>query len=94
MPTTKQVKLINKKKFAKAVLDKNVKAFVVHVTSWVVSMSIHLAWKAQITLLFAEKVKIPNKYSDISNVFSEKKALVLLKILKLNKYVIKQQKSQ
>ena len=32
LPITKQVELINKKEFAKAALDKNVEAFVLHMT--------------------------------------------------------------
>ena len=60
LPTTKQVEIINKKKFTKIVLDKNVKAFVMHVTSLSLnSMSIYLVQKAQITLLVIEKVCIP-----------------------------------
>lgn len=45
-------------------------------------------------MLFAKKVKISDKYSDIFNVFSEKKALILPEIIKLNQNTIKLQKSQ
>lgn len=44
--------------------------------------------------MLAEKVKILTKYSDFSNVFLEKKALVLLEITELNQYVIKLQEGQ
>ena len=46
LPITRQVEIINQKKFAKAVLDENVEAFVVHVSSLELRMSIHLARKA------------------------------------------------
>ena len=93
MLTTKRVEIINKKKFAnKVVLDENVKAFMVHVTS--ISLSkpnilIHPARKVQIASLITKEVKIPTKYSDFADVFSEKKALVLPKQTNLNKHAIK-----
>ena len=43
---TRQVEIINWKVFAKAVLDENFKAFVVHVSSLGLRISIHLARKA------------------------------------------------
>ena len=47
LPTTKQVEIIDKKEFTKAALDKNVEAFVVHMTSLsLTSMPIHPAQKA------------------------------------------------
>ena len=47
-----------------------------------------------IVLLVSKKIKILTKYSDFSDVFLEKKALILPKTNKLNKYIIKLQKSQ
>ena len=49
-----------------------------------VTMAIHPAKEAQIAFLLAKKVKIFTKYSDFSDVFSGKKALILLEITKLN----------
>lgn len=49
LTTTKQVKIIDRKAFAKAALNKNFEAFVMHVTSFSLSkptMSIHLAKNA------------------------------------------------
>ena len=57
-------------------------------------MPIYSAKKVQIALLIAKELKIPTKYSDFSDVFLEKKALILLKTIKLNLYVIELQKSQ
>ena len=91
LPTTKQMEIIDKKEFVKVVLDENVEGFVVHMTSFSLSkpiMSIHLAKEVQITLLTIREIKIPAKYSDFSNIFSEKKALVLPELTKLNQHVI------
>lgn len=57
LPTIKRVELINRKKSAKAVLDKNFEIFVVHVTflnSNKPIMSIYLAKKAQIAVLLVK----------------------------------------
>ena len=43
LQTTRQVEIIDWKKFAKAAFDKNVKAFVVHVSSLRLKISIHPA---------------------------------------------------
>lgn len=76
LPTTKYIDLINKKEFAKTVLGKNIKAFVVLVILFnfgKLIMLIYLAKKIQITLLIAKKVKILIKYLDFSEIFLEKK---------------------
>lgn len=52
LPTTKQVELINNKKFAKMALNENVKAFIVHMTC-LLTMGIYMARKAQIALLLS-----------------------------------------
>ena len=39
-------------------------------------------------------MQIPSKYLDFLDVFIEEKALILLKTINLNQYVIKPQKSQ
>lgn len=70
LPSISKVKLIDKKEFAKTALDKNVKAFVVHV-SFLSLKSIHPDKIAQITSLITEKVIILDEYSDFADVFSE-----------------------
>ena len=72
LSTTRQVKIIDQKKFAKAALNENVLAFVMHVSSLRSRMTIHLARKAQLALLLAKKVTMPNKYLDFTDVFLEK----------------------
>ena len=52
-------------------------------------MVIYLVKKARIALLVTKKVKILTKYLDFSDIFLEAKALILLKIIKLNQYAIK-----
>ena len=61
--TTQKVELINKKEFAKAALDENIKPFVAYVSSLSLrsKMTIHLAWEAQIALLLAKKVTVAAK---------------------------------
>ena len=88
LPTTKWVKLINKKKFAKTALDENFETFVVHVASLNIILGIHPDKAALITLLLTKKVKISDKYLDFVNVFSKEKALVLPERTKFNEYVI------
>lgn len=91
LPTTKRVKIIDKKKFAKIVLNENVEVFVVHLTFFSfnkLTIIIHLARKAQIALLFTKKIKISNNYLDFSNVFLKKNALVLQELIKFNQHAI------
>ena len=67
---TKQIEIINKNKFTKAALDKNVKAFVVYVTSFSLNLILtNLTEKAPISLLVAKKVKILTKYFNFLDVF-------------------------
>ena len=89
LPTTKRVKLINKKEFAKAALDKKSETFVVHMASLNLAPQIHPDKTALIASLLIKQVKIPNKYLDFANVFLEEKALVLLERTEFNQHVIK-----
>lgn len=49
---------------------------------------LHLAEKAQITLLLAKKVIVPEKYLDFLNVFSKKLIVELFEYFNINKYAI------
>ena len=89
LPTTRWVEFINKKEFAQAALDKNVKAFMVHVASLSSKISIHPAWKVQIALLMAKEVTILAEYADFADVFSKKSAKILPKRTSINKHAIK-----
>ena len=91
LPTTQKVELINKKKFAKAMLTENIEAFVIHVNSLSLrsKMTIYPAWKTQIALLLAKKITVPAEYSDFADVFSKKLAEMFLKHIGINKHAIK-----
>ena len=91
LPTTRQVELIGKNEFAKAVLNENIEAFVIYVSflSLGSKMTIYPAQKAQIVLLLAKEVIVLVKYSDYANVFSKKSAKVLPERTGINEYAIK-----
>ena len=86
--TTCWVKIIDQKKFAKAVLDENFKAFVVHVSFLRSKMTIHPARKAQLALLLVKKVTVPTKYRDFAHVFLEKSANILPERIGANEHAI------
>ena len=86
--TTKQVELIDQKEFAKVELDINSKTFIIHVASLNLVPGIHPDKKAQIAFLLTEEVKILDKYSDFTHIFSEVKALVLPERTKFNEHFI------
>ena len=88
LPSTKWVELIDKNEFAKAALDKNSETFVVHVASLSLVPGIYPDSKAQIASLLTEEVKIPDEYSDFTDVFSEEKALVLPERTEFNEHAI------
>lgn len=94
MLTIKQIEFINKKKFVKVALNKNIEAFIVHILSFNSRSKylIYLVKKIQIVLFFTKKVKILIKYLNFSNIFLEKKVLKLVNITDLNQYTIKLEK--
>ena len=94
LSTTCQVKLIDWKEFANTRLDKSIKAFVMHISSLKLRITIHLARKAQIALLLAKKVTRLAKYSDFADIFSEELGNILLKQTKANKHAIKLKKDK
>ena len=65
-----KVKLISKKKFGKAALNKNIKTFIMQKISLISKITIVLAWKTQIVLMILEKNIITAQYFDFLNVFS------------------------
>ena len=69
-------------------MDENSKTFVVHVASLSLVPGIHPDREAQIASLLTEEVKIPDKYSDFTDVFSEEKALVLSERTEFNEHAI------
>ena len=71
LPTIRQVEIIDQKEFAKAVLDENVKAFVVHVSSLRSRITIRPMTEAQLALLLTKKVTVPAEYSDFDDMFQK-----------------------
>ena len=94
LPTICWVELINSKKFAKAVLIKNINIFVVHISSLRLKITIDLATEAQTALLLAEKVTVLAKYSDFADAFLEESANVLPEQTRVNEHAIKLEKGQ
>lgn len=89
LPITKRVKLINKKKFVAAALDKKVEIFIVHMTV-LLTLSIHPSRKTQIRVLIAKKAptKLPAEYLDYADVFLPDLVIELLEYIGINNYTI------
>ena len=94
LPITCWVELIDKKELAKAVLDENVKAFVVHVAFFISKMLIHPTRKAQIALLIAKKITMPAEYLDFADVFSKELAEGLPECSGINEHAIELEKGK
>ena len=62
--------------------------------TFLLKIAIYLIRKTQIALLIAKKILVLAEYLDFLDIFSKKKTLILLKITKLNQFVIELQKSQ
>ena len=91
--TTKQLELINKKKYTKAALDEEFKTFVMHIAALeapLVGMAIHPSQKAQILTLIQNKAptKVPLKDADYADIFSFDLAIELIKKTSINKNAI------
>ena len=93
--TIKRVELIDKKKFAKAALDKKSKTFVIHVAALKAllgsrEMTIHLTRVAQIAALKQDEAptKVPSEYADYADIFSFDVAIELPENNNINKHAI------
>ena len=65
-------------------LDEKSETFIVYMVSLNPTPGIYPDRAVQIVSLLIERVRIPNKYSDFADVFSEEKTLVLLEHTELN----------
>ncbi len=92
LPTTSQVELIGKKKFAVAALDPEHETFIVHVVALSVDLGdeIYPSRRAQIAHLKADEVftEVPSEYADFVDVFSPKLAAKLTEHTGINDYAI------
>ena len=94
LPTTRQVEIINQKKFANAALNKSVEAFVLHFSSLESRITIYPIRKAQLALLLAKEVTMPTNYLDFADVFLKKWANVLPERTGVNEHAIKLEKGK
>ena len=87
---TRRVEIINKKKFAIAVLNADNETFVVHVTALVepTTMPIHPSCQAQVAALTSKKTGIPAEYSIFFNIFSSVFAAELPEHTRINDHPI------
>ena len=75
-------------------MDKNIKAFVMHVSFLGSRMTINPARKAQSALLLAKEVTVPAKYLDFANVFFKESANVLPEQTGVNKHTMELEMSR
>ena len=99
LPTTKRVKLINKKKFAQTEINKQFETFVVYIAALkalLAGMAIYPSQKAQISALIQDKAltKVSLEYEDYINTFLFDLAIELSKNIGINKYAIELQDSK
>ena len=87
---TKMVEIIDKRKFATAVLNTDNEIFVMNVADLIelTTMLIYPFCQAQVAMLTGEKTGIFAEYSDFSNVFSSDSATELLEHTRINDHSI------
>ena len=86
LPTTRKVKIIDKKEFAVAAMNGDDETFVVNVAALAepTTIPIHPSCQAQVATLTSEKTGIPAEYSDFSDVFSSDSATELPEHTEIN----------
>ena len=91
--TTRQVKLIGKKKFAAAALNPKHEVIIVHIAALSINLGdeVHPSRRAQIAHLKADKafIKIFSKHTNFTDVFFPKLAIKLFEYTKIKDYAIK-----
>lgn len=94
LPSTSRVELINKKEFAKVVLDENSKTVVVHVMALMaiesIGMKVRLSQALQLATLQWDNTltKISAKYTNYTDIFSPDLVIDLPKNTGINEYII------
>lgn len=91
LPTTNEVKLIDKREFAKTALDENSKIFVIHISALEATKGMYSSQAIQIAALQWDKTltKVPAKYFNSANVFSFDLVIELPENIRINEYVSK-----
>ena len=74
MPNTCKIEFINKKLFVQALLDENIKVFIVHIALFTLKITIYQTLKAQIILFIVKNVTVLAEYAHFANVFLKKLA--------------------
>ena len=85
---TPRVEIIDKKEFVAVALNKKDKIFVVYIVALSVDSNVYAFQRAQISSLDIEKVTIPSKYADYTDVFPPNSAAKLIKYSGINNYTI------
>lgn len=77
-------------------LDPDKKAFVVHIITITLEITIHSEYKAKIILIKAKKayIFVPAKYLDFTNIFSEELTMVLPEYTEINANTINPEKDK
>ena len=90
LSTTKRVQIIGSKEFAKAALDPDQEAFVVHLATLFSSMEIHPDREVQVAALIADEapVAILAKYLDFEDVFFKMSSAILPEHTEINTHAI------
>ena len=97
LSSTKQVQIVNPKKFVIAALDMGSKTFVIYMAIWKQEeMPMHSQKQAQVgALIFNEApTEVLAKYFNYNNVFSMENAVELLKYTRMNEHTIKLEKDK
>ena len=93
LPTTRQIKLIEKKEFAAVTLDPEHEAFIIHIAAFSIDLGdeVHSLRRAQIAHLKMDKApfEVPSKYADFADIFFPKLAVELPEHTRINNHTIK-----
>ena len=73
-------------------MDKNIEAFLVHISSLKLKITIYTVRKAQMALLLAKEITVRTKCLDFADVFLQESANMLSEQIRANKYAIKLEK--
>lgn len=90
LPTTKQVELVGRKKFAATALNPNKKIFVVHVAPFSSDPDIYVSCWAQLTLFLTDDtfISIFSKYADFTDGFCLESKAKFPEHIEINNHLI------
>lgn len=92
LPTTKKVKLIDKREFATIALNENIETFMIYVATLLSgpAIQVHFFCQTQVCLLLVDKsiIKVPSKYLDYADIFLFDLMIELPENMDMNEYNI------